>query len=280
MPFITPTRWSAFTGVLYDEVKKFLLRNNISTFTDLSVDERDHLVQEIENSLAGTPDYHNFATSLNILLETHLSETVQRDAHHVAALHAATSADMEPRVAGQGQQQQHQYPTGMSIAGAVGSVGGGGDAGGGGSGGDGGDDGSDSGRSPAYPRHNPLSPNSTVRRGGVAFASAFSISMLDHLVDTASDAAVAILESFDDMREELKMLFNQRFPAGVRRFLWRAKLRNGVHHLRYAEIFASEHKATISVNDGQIGRVRVSCRGVSCRAAPCRAVLCVGAGVQ
>ena len=80
--------------------------------------------------------------------------------------------------------------------------------------------------------------------------------MLDCLVDTAADAAVVILETMDDVKEELKMLFNTRFPTAIRRFLWRVKLRDDVQHLRYADIFATEHKSTVSVADAQIARVQ------------------------
>lgn len=85
----------------------------------------------------------------------------------------------------------------------------------------------------------------------------YAVSLLDHLVDTASDAAVSILESFNNMQEELKMLFNKRFPSGIRKFLWCIKLRNDVHHLQYEEIFASNHKSTVSVNDDFIGQARI-----------------------
>lgn len=78
-------RWSSFTSALYDEVKKYLRRNHIGSFTDLSIDEREHLIQEIENSLAPTAQYHDFANALNLQLETRLSEAVQKEAPHVSS---------------------------------------------------------------------------------------------------------------------------------------------------------------------------------------------------
>lgn len=50
------------------------------------MEERDHLIQDIETSLATTTQYHNFANSLNIVLESHLSTTVQQKAPQLAAV--------------------------------------------------------------------------------------------------------------------------------------------------------------------------------------------------
>ena len=76
-------------------MKKYLRRNHIGSFTDLSIDEREHLVQEIENSLASTAQYHDFANALNLQLETRLSEVVQKEAPDVSAVfshHRSSSA--------------------------------------------------------------------------------------------------------------------------------------------------------------------------------------------
>jgi len=232
---LATSEWSSFTSVLYDEVKKYLRRNHISSFTDLSVDEREHLIQEIEKSLGNTSQYHDFTNSLNMCLETRLSKYVQnetpnaktsdlkraaRDASAQAAANAAAAAD----------------EFGLDAVGVVSRP--------------------SSATVDSSPQFTSPALKDMSQRNGFNIADrAASTSMLECLVSTASTAAVAILESFDDVKEELKMLFNTRFPTAIRRFLWRFKLRNDVHHLRYTDIFASEHQSTVSPADAEIARV-------------------------
>ena len=210
-------RWSEFTSTLYDEVKKYLGRNHIASFTDLSIEEREHLIDDIERGLAASPQYHNFGNSLNLILEMRLAEVVSDEAPLIPDNAAQPNS---PSGNNNTTNVPNSDPNDTEVNDAV---------------------------TAAAGRDND-------------FEKTYSQSMLDRLVDSASGAAVAILESFDDVREELKMLFNTRLPTGLRRFLWRVKLRNDVHHIRYAEIFSTEHKATVSAADTEISRV--SCGGL------------------